>query len=31
MEQFEPNPIPLDHPLNTRPDPGFEYEEEEDD
>ncbi len=25
-----PNPIPGDHPLNTRPDPGFEYDDEED-
>ena len=28
MEAFDPEIIPDDHPLNARPDPGFEYDEE---
>ncbi len=26
-----PNVIPEDHPMSSRPDPGFEYDEEEED
>lgn len=29
MEAFDPEIIPEGHPLNTRPDPGFDYEEDE--
>ncbi len=30
MEAFDPEIIPDGHPLNSRPDPGFEYDEEDD-
>jgi len=30
METIYPDVIPEDHPLGVRPDPGFEYEEDED-
>lgn len=29
MEHFDPNPIPGGHPLNTRPEPGFDYDDED--
>lgn len=28
MEAFDPEIIPDGHPLNTRPDPGFDYDED---
>ena len=29
LMSFEPDIYPEDHPLNEKPDPGFEYQEEE--
>jgi len=31
METIYPDVFPEDHPMNARPDPGFEYEEEDED
>jgi len=31
METIYPDIFPEDHPMKVRPDPGFEYEEEDED